>query len=118
MLDTTDSGFSATAPGATVATRKQGPGKKSSGEQPVAAEPAPASPATPTICPVAGVGASAGGMEAFTELLHHLPNDTGIAFVLIQHLDPKHSSLLTELLSRATSMPVSEVKDNTRAEPN
>jgi two-component system CheB/CheR fusion protein len=119
MLDRTDSGFSATAPGAKVATRKQGPErKKSSGEQPVAPKPVPASPATPAICPVAGVGASAGGMEAFTELLHHLPNDTGIAFVLIQHLDPKHSSLLTELLSRATSMPVSEVKDNTRAQPN
>ncbi|HKA00637.1 MAG TPA: chemotaxis protein CheB, partial [Candidatus Solibacter sp.] len=59
----------------------------------------------PTSCPVAGIGASAGGMEAFTELLQHLPNDTGIAFVLIQHLDPKHNSLLTELLGRATSMP-------------
>ena len=58
---------------------------------------------------VVGVGASAGGLEAFTELLSHLPDDTGMAFVLIQHLDPKHESHLTELLSKASKMPVSEV---------
>lgn len=67
---------------------------------------------------VVGVGASAGGLEAFTELLSHLPDDTGMAFVLIQHLDPKHESHLTELLSKASRMPVSEVKDDTRAEAN
>jgi two-component system CheB/CheR fusion protein len=67
---------------------------------------------------VVGVGASAGGLEAFTELLTHLPHDTGMAFVLIQHLDPKHDSHLTELLSKATRMPVSEVKGETRAEAN
>ena len=67
---------------------------------------------------VVGVGASAGGLEAFTELLSHLPDDTGMAFVLIQHLDPKHESHLTELLSKASKMPVSEVKGETRAEAN
>ena len=67
---------------------------------------------------VVGVGASAGGLEAFTELLNHLPDDTGMAFVLIQHLDPKHESHLTELLSRASKMPVSEVKGETRAQAN
>jgi two-component system CheB/CheR fusion protein len=67
---------------------------------------------------IVGVGASAGGLEAFTELLSHLPNDTAMAFVLIQHLDPGHESHLTELLSRASRMPVSEVKGETRAEPN
>jgi two-component system, chemotaxis family, CheB/CheR fusion protein len=67
---------------------------------------------------VVGVGASAGGLEAFTELLRHLPDDTGMAFVLIQHLDPNHESLLTELLSKATRMPVSEVKNETRPEAN
>lgn len=67
---------------------------------------------------IVGVGASAGGLEAFTELLSHLPDDTGLAFVLIQHLDPSHKSHLTELLSKATKMPVSEVRDETRAEPN
>jgi len=67
---------------------------------------------------VVGVGASAGGLEAFTELLSHLPHDTGMAFVLIQHLDPKHESHLAELLSRASQMPVCEVNGETRAEPN
>ncbi len=61
--------------------------------------------------PIVGVGASAGGLEAFTQLLAHLPIDTGMAFVLIQHLDPNRESLLTELLSRTTSMPVTEVRD-------
>src|SRR5579863_2148976 len=59
--------------------------------------------------PIVGIGASAGGLEAFTDLLSHLPNDTGMAFVLIQHLDPKHESHLTELLSKASKMPISEL---------
>jgi two-component system CheB/CheR fusion protein len=67
---------------------------------------------------VVGVGASAGGLEALTELLSHLPGDTGLAFVLIQHLDPTHESHLTELLSKACKMPVSEVKGGTRTEAN
>ncbi len=68
--------------------------------------------------PIVGIGASAGGLEAFTELLKHLPLDTGMAFVLVQHLDPQHESALTQLLSRATSLPVHEVTDNLRAEPD
>jgi two-component system CheB/CheR fusion protein len=70
-------------------------------------------------CPtIVGVGASAGGLEAFTELLSHLPDDTGMAFVLIQHLDPKHDSHLTELLSKESKMRVSEVTGDTRVEAN
>ena len=70
-------------------------------------------------CPaIVGVGASAGGLEAFTELLCHLPDDTGMAFVLIQHLDPKHDSHLTELLSKESKMPVAEVQAETRVEAN
>ncbi len=57
-------------------------------------------------------------MEAFTELLSHLPDDTGMAFVLIQHLDPSHESYLTALLSKVSKMPVSEVKGETRAQAN
>ena len=68
--------------------------------------------------PIVGIGASAGGLEAFTSLLKHLPNDTGMAFVLVQHLDPTHASALTEILSRATAMPVTEVRDGMRIEPN
>ncbi len=61
--------------------------------------------------PVVGIGASAGGLEAFTELLRHLPEKTGMAFVLVQHLDPTHNSVLQEILSRTTKIPVTEVKD-------
>ncbi|TAF58453.1 MAG: ATPase, partial [Oscillatoriales cyanobacterium] len=68
--------------------------------------------------PIVGIVASAGGLEAFTELLHHLPTDTGMAFVLIQHLDPNHESLLTEILATTTQMPVSQVVDGTTVEPN
>ncbi|HEX2852544.1 MAG TPA: chemotaxis protein CheB [Opitutaceae bacterium] len=68
--------------------------------------------------PIAGIGASAGGLEAFTKLLRRLPVDTGMAFVLVQHLDPLHESALTEILSRATLMRVQEVTNNLRVEPN
>ncbi|MEO6032891.1 MAG: chemotaxis protein CheB, partial [Burkholderiaceae bacterium] len=68
--------------------------------------------------PIVGVGASAGGLEAFSELLAHLPLDTGMAFVLVQHLDPQHESALTQLLSRVTSLPVDEAIDDMRVQPN
>ena len=68
--------------------------------------------------PVVGIGASAGGLEAFTELLKHLSMDTGLGFVLVQHLDPQHESALTQLLTRATSMPVREVTNNLQVEAN
>jgi len=70
------------------------------------------------IFPIVGVGASAGGLEAFTQLLHALPTDTGMAFVLVQHLHPDFQSALTEILSRETSMPVSEIQDRTQVAPN
>jgi two-component system CheB/CheR fusion protein len=68
--------------------------------------------------PIVGIGASAGGLEAFTELLKHLPLDTGMGFVLVQHLDPQHESALTQLLTRATSLPVREATNNLRVEVN
>jgi two-component system, chemotaxis family, CheB/CheR fusion protein len=70
----------------------------------------------PATVPIVGVGASAGGLEAFKELLAHLPGDTGMAFVLIQHLNPKHRSHLTELLRSTTAMLVSEVRARTRVQ--
>ena len=60
-----------------------------------------------------GVGASAGGLEAFTELLTHLPPATGMAFILVQHLDPHHQSALPEILSAKTRMPVVQVQNDT-----
>src|SRR6266508_2793835 len=68
--------------------------------------------------PVVCVGASAGGLEAFTQLLSALPTDTGMAFVLVSHLSPSHASHLAEILSRATQMPVNEVKDEPNVQPN
>ncbi len=67
--------------------------------------------------PVVGVGASAGGLEAFSELLSNLPSDIPMAIVLVQHLDPKHSSLLTGLLTRTTPLPVVEARQGVRVEP-
>lgn len=67
---------------------------------------------------IVGVGASAGGLEAFTELLAHLPLDTGMGFVLVQHLDPQHASALADLLRRATPLPVREATNKLRVEPN
>src|SRR5579864_3943840 len=68
--------------------------------------------------PIVGVGASAGGLEAFRSLLQALPAKTGMAFVLVQHLDPEHESLLTRLLSNATRMPVTEVVEGVTVEPD
>jgi two-component system CheB/CheR fusion protein len=65
-----------------------------------------------------GIGASAGGLEAFTQLLEKLPADSGMAFVLVPHLDPAHASLMAPILSKATSMPVAEVMDGVVIEPN
>ena len=67
---------------------------------------------------IAAVGASAGGIEAFTELMSNLATDTGMAFVLVQHLDPEHHSMLTELLSKKTTMRVKEVVNGMTVEPN
>ena len=95
------------------------PEKEGSGSVPSDADKALDQGQTPTdgIC-VVGIGASAGGLEALKRLLAHLPPDTGFAFVLIQHLDPTHRSSLSEILGRATAMPVGNVGDGTLVEPN
>ena len=69
------------------------------------------------VFPIVGVGASAGGLEAFTQLLQHLPADTGLAFVLIQHLDRTHPSQLSEALAKATTMHVQQAEHGMRVEP-
>jgi two-component system, chemotaxis family, CheB/CheR fusion protein len=68
--------------------------------------------------PVVAVGASAGGLEAFSQFLRAIPNNTGMAFVFIQHLDPKHHSMLSELLAKTANMPVLEAADGTSVKPN
>ncbi|PYJ22232.1 MAG: chemotaxis protein CheR, partial [Verrucomicrobia bacterium] len=69
-------------------------------------------------CPIVGIGGSAGGFEAAMELLRHLPPRTGMAFVVVQHLDPHHASRLANLLGKATAMPVSEIAGTTSPKPN
>src|SRR5438034_4484056 len=68
--------------------------------------------------PIVAIGASSGGLDAFIQLLRALPADTGLAFVLIQHLDPTHPSMLVDILSRATGMPVDEAGNHMRVEAN
>ena len=67
--------------------------------------------------PIVGIGASAGGLEAFGQLISAVPKSTGMAFVLVQHLDPQHPSLLTELLAPTTPMPVITVQDGIAIKP-
>jgi two-component system CheB/CheR fusion protein len=84
-----------------------------------ASEPMPASEKSAhNSFPIVGVGASAGGLEAFNQLLSHLPAETGMAFVLVQHLDPGHPSQLTALLAKTTSLRVLEIKNGMAIEPN
>jgi two-component system CheB/CheR fusion protein len=68
--------------------------------------------------PIVGVGASAGGLEAFTALVSALPDDTGMAFVAVSHLDPTHPSTLADILARSASMPVIEIADRQAIAPN
>ena len=68
--------------------------------------------------PVVGIGASAGGLEALTSLLLALPVDTGLAFVVIQHLDPKHESMLPDILAKSTRMRVRQVTHGMLLDPN
>lgn len=67
---------------------------------------------------IAGIGASAGGLEALKLFFDNTPSTTGMAFVIVQHLDPMHKSLMSELLAEHTKMEVSEVKDGVKVKPN
>ena len=68
--------------------------------------------------PIVGIGASAGGLAAFEQFFTALPPDTGMAFVVVQHLSPPHKSILTEILQRFTAMPVAEVTEGIEVKPN
>jgi two-component system CheB/CheR fusion protein len=67
---------------------------------------------------VVGLGASAGGLEALQQFIANVPPASGLAYVVVQHLDPTHKAMLTELLQRATAMPVHEATESMRAEPD
>jgi len=68
--------------------------------------------------PIVGIGASAGGLEAFEQFLSHVPENSGMAYIVIQHLDPTQKGMLPELLQRITKMKVFQVKDRTVVKPN
>jgi len=68
--------------------------------------------------PIVGVGASAGGLDAFQRFLKAIPEDSGMAYVLVQHLDPNHESILPEILERSTKIPVHEITDKINLAPN
>src|ERR1035438_10273490 len=84
-------------------------------------QPGPPKASKPSkLFPVVGIGASAGGLGAFEAFFSGMPadRDTGMAFVLVQHLAPDHKSILTELIQRYTRMKVFEVKDGVAVQPN
>jgi chemotaxis response regulator CheB len=74
--------------------------------------------AMPAAFPIVGIGASAGGLEALEQFLATVPEKSGMAFVIIQHLDPTHKGVMVELLQRSTSMPVQQIKDRMRVKVN
>ncbi len=67
---------------------------------------------------IVGIGGSAGSLEAFEEFFRNMPADSGMAFVLVSHLDPTHKALLAELLQRVTTMKVIQVTDGMKVLPN
>mgnify|MGYP003574918642 CR=1 FL=1 len=69
-------------------------------------------------CPIVAIGASAGGLEAFGQFFDKMPIDSGLAFVLVQHLDPTHDTLMPELLSKHTSMDVLRAEEGVKVQPN
>jgi len=68
--------------------------------------------------PIVGIGASAGGLEALEQFLSHVPEASGLAFVIVQHLDPTHKGIMRELLQRITRMEVFQVEDRMRVKPD
>lgn len=68
--------------------------------------------------PVVGIGASAGGLDAFKRLLKAIPADSGMAYILVQHLDPAHESILADLLQKITKIPIQEITDNIHVAPD
>ena len=101
--------------------RKSGaPVRQRQKRSPEAPEAHPPASTAAEVSPVqiVGIGSSAGGLEAVEQFLRHVPPGSGLAFVIVQHLDPTHKGMFVELLQRATAMPVLQVKDRLRVEPD
>jgi chemotaxis methyl-accepting protein methylase len=84
---------------------------------PAEAADAPGSRGARRPFPIVAIGASAGGLEALEQFLGHVPADSGMACVVIQHLDPNHKGMMPELLQRATAMPVTQAKNRMKVKP-
>ncbi|MGA2243979.1 MAG: chemotaxis protein CheB [Verrucomicrobiota bacterium] len=82
------------------------------------AAPKTSKPPASVSFPIVGIGASAGGLEALELFLSRVPRDSGLAFVIVQHLDPTRKGIMPELLQRTTGMKVLQVKDRTRVQPD
>src|SRR5687768_15135825 len=80
--------------------------------------PGDSSPAAETSIRIVGIGASAGGLEAYTHFLKVLPPDTGMAYVLVPHLSPSHHSELAHILAGVTTLPVAQVIEGDVVAPN
>jgi len=91
--------------------------KKASSTNRRGGEPS-SSPVTRATFPIVAIGASAGGLEAFSGLLRALPPDPGLALIFIPHLDPTHESVMVELLSRTTRLPVQQAAEGMRVQCN
>lgn len=98
---------------------KKKPNLKKRSQQPArAARAKTAGPCASVSFPVVGIGSSAGGLEALEHFLAHVPGNSGLAFVIVQHLDPTRKGIMPELLQRSTGMKVIQVKDRTPVRPN
>ena len=75
-------------------------------------------PPAGVLFPIVGIGASAGGLEALELFLSRVPKNSGLAFVIVQHLDPTRQGIMPELLQRTTGMKVIQVKDRTKVQPD
>ena len=92
--------------------KKSSPTRRPKRPETVAA-PKTSSPRISEPFPVVGIGASAGGLEALELFLSRVPKSSGLAFVIVQHLDPTRQGIMPELLQRTTGMKVIQVKDRT-----
>jgi len=71
-----------------------------------------------SVLPIIGIGASAGGLEALEQFFSHAPDNMGVAFVVVQHLDPSHKCMMAELLQRTTAMKVLEAQNRMKIKPD
>lgn len=97
--------------------KKQSPSKPSEKEPATAPAQNSLSDQAPPL-PIVGIGASAGGLEALEQFLRHVPQGCGMAFIIVQHLDPTHKGILPELLQRTTGMAVFQARDRMRVKPD